>query len=530
MKDIEQRRIIAACYCRLSDDDVQDGTSVSIETQTKILGDYCREHSIKIHDFYTDDGYTGTNFNRPAFQRMMKDAGNDLINTIIVKDLSRFGREHLQVGNYLQMVFPNMGIRFIAIGDDVDSGRGSLDYDLMIPIKNIFNEYYPADCSRKTRQAFQTKAKNGEFIGSQAPYGYKKSESDKNVLEPDDQTAWVIKWIFEMAAYHGYGYNKIARVLTEKKVINPSANQAQRSGRSYPGNPYEWNLATVYKIFKNETYLGHLISGKRRVASFKNKKVIHQPREDWIIVENRFPAIISKTLWNDAHDKLKTRKRESKTNSVNIFAGLVKCADCGYTLGLSNASNRNNYFVCQTYSKKGKNYCSCHYITYDSLYKTVLADVKQTLRSIKEDKEAYISMVLSKLGDDNDNSRQLMEREISDLKKRIEDLTIKFDRLYEDRLDGFLSDKKFREMAERCETEQNDAEERHNTLLKTYSESESCVENVEKFIQAAEKYENVTALDKELLNRLIKSIRVGNKVQTENGPVQEISVDYRIHG
>jgi DNA invertase Pin-like site-specific DNA recombinase len=139
MKDIEQRRIIAACYCRLSDDDDQDGTSVSIETQTKILGDYCREHGIEIHDFYTDDGYTGTNFNRPAFQRMMKDAGNDLINTIIVKDLSRFGREHLQVGNYLQMVFPNMGIRFIAIGDDVDSGRGSLDYDLMIPIKNIFN-------------------------------------------------------------------------------------------------------------------------------------------------------------------------------------------------------------------------------------------------------------------------------------------------------------------------------------------------------------------------------------------------------
>ena len=277
MKTIEQRRIKAACYCRLSDDDAQDGTSVSIETQTKILGDYCRDHGMEIFNYYKDDGYTGTNFNRPAFKQMMKDAENGAINTIIVKDLSRFGREHLQVGTYLQVTLPNMGIRFIAIGDDVDSERGSLDYDLMVPIKNIFNEYYPADCSRKIRQAFITKASNGEFIGSQAPYGYKKSAEDKHILEPDEKTAWIIIWIFEMAAYQGYGYNKIARVLTERKVTTPAAYQAQQAGRSYNKEPTEWNLTTVYHIISNETYLGHLISGKRRIASFKNKKVIHKP-------------------------------------------------------------------------------------------------------------------------------------------------------------------------------------------------------------------------------------------------------------
>ncbi len=530
MKNIEQRRVIAACYCRLSDDDDQDGTSVSIETQTKILGDYCREHGIEIYDFYKDDGFTGTNFNRPAFQRMMKDAGNGLINTVIVKDLSRFGREHLQVGNYLQMVFPDMGIRFIAIGDDVDSGRGSLDYDLMIPIKNIFNEYYPADCSRKTRQAFYSKAANGEFIGSQAPYGYKKSKSDKHVLEPDDQTAWVIRWIFEMAAYQGYGYNKIARVLTEKKIINPSAWQAQCSGRPYSKDPYEWNLVTVYKIVDNETYLGKLISGKRRIASFKNKKVIHQQRENWIIVENCFPAIISETLWNDAHEKLKTRKRESVSGMVNIFAGLVKCADCGYSLGLTNSKDQKNYFVCQTYSKKGKNYCSCHYITYDSLYKTVLDDVKQTLNSIKKDREAYIDMVMRKASTSDDRSHQLMEKEISGLEKRIEDLRVKYDRLYDDRLNGLLSDKKFREMAEKCEADQNEAEDLLKSLRKSLSRSESRTEDIERFVQTAEQYDTVTVLDKELLNRMIKTIRVGNKVQTENGPVQEIAVYYRICG
>ena len=186
--NIEQRKTIAACYCRLSDDDAQDGTSVSIETQTKILGDCCRDHDFEIHDFNKDDGFTGTNFQRPAFQRMMEDARNGKVNTIVVKDLSRFGREHLQVGNNLQVVLPEMRIRFIAIGDDVDSAKGSLDYDLMVPIKNIFIEYYPADCSRKTRQALKTKAENGEFIAARAPYGYRKSKDDKHILEIDEQS------------------------------------------------------------------------------------------------------------------------------------------------------------------------------------------------------------------------------------------------------------------------------------------------------------------------------------------------------
>ncbi|MFA6948481.1 MAG: recombinase family protein [Eubacteriales bacterium] len=169
-----QSKIIAGCYCRLSEDDEQDGTSVSIETQTKILGDYCRDHSMKVYSFYQDDGWTGTNFERPSFRRMMTDAEKGLINTVVVKDLSRFGRNYSRVGTYLSEILPEMGIRFIAIGDDVDSADGNIDYDLMIPIKNVFNEYYPADCSRKTRQALVSKASNGEYIGAHAPYGLKK--------------------------------------------------------------------------------------------------------------------------------------------------------------------------------------------------------------------------------------------------------------------------------------------------------------------------------------------------------------------
>ena len=201
------------------------------------------------------------------------------------EDLSRFGRNYLQVGSYISDIFPGMGIRFIAIGDDVDTGNGSVDYDLMFPIKNIFNEYYPADCSRKVKQAFISKATNGEFIGSQAPYGYRKSQKDKHILEIDENTADTVKEIFRMAAYQGYGYNKIARVLTDRKIIAPAAYQAQQSGRSFSGNPYEWNLTTVYKLFENETYLGHLVSGKRRKLSFKSKRIVKQSEDKWIVQE-----------------------------------------------------------------------------------------------------------------------------------------------------------------------------------------------------------------------------------------------------
>ena len=530
MKTTEQRRPIAACYCRLSDDDDQDGTSISIETQTKILGNYCHEHGIPIYDYYKDDGYTGTNFNRPAFKRMMDDIEEGKVNTVVVKDLSRFGREHLQVGNYLQMVFPNKNVRFIAIGDDVDSERGSLDYDLMVPIKNIFNEYYPADCSRKTRQAFITKASNGEFIGSQAPYGYRKSKADKHVLELDDKTAWVIKWMFEMAAYQGYGYNKIARVLTERQIITPAAYQAQQSGRVYAKDPYEWNLGTVNHIFANETYLGHLVSGKRRIASFKNKKTVKQPEDKWIVVENQFPPLVSQTLWNDAHERLKTRKRECSCGFVNIFAGLVKCADCGYALGITNAKNQKNYFVCQTYSKKGKNYCSCHYITYESLYGAVLADIQQMLCKVKDDREAFIERVLRKIDASDHNGKKMIDQEIAELTQRIETLSLKFDRLYDDRLEGLISDKKFREMAEKVESDQRQAEERIAELRKSSEKSEDALQNVEEFIRVAEQYEDVTELDKEMLNRLISSILVGTKVHTEQGTEQEITINYRFIG
>ena len=526
----EQSKMTAGCYCRLSDDDAQDGMSISIETQMKILGDYCRENGINVYSYYRDDGFTGTNFNRPSFKRMMQDAENGLINCIVVKDLSRFGRNYLQVGNYLGDILPAMNVRFIAIGDNVDSASGNLDYDLMVPIKNIFNEHYPAECSRKTRQAFIAKAQSGEFIGSQAPYGYRKSKADKHVLEIDEATAPVVLEIFHMAAYNGYGYNKIARVLTERKVITPAAYQAQQAGREYPKDPYEWNLTTVWKMFENQTYLGHLVSGKRRKASFKSKRVIKQDEDQWIVVKDMFPALVSEDLWNEAHKRLNSRKRESKSGFVNIFAGLLKCDKCGYALCISNAKGSANYFVCNTYSKKGTAYCTSHYTLYDELYEAVLADIRQVISCALYNKEEFVKKVLSKIGDPEGTMTSRTEQEIRHLEGKIADLEKKFDRLYDDRLEGILSDRKFRELSAKCEAEQDIAAAQLAELKTKLAEQEGQERDVHRFVRLAEEYGTVTELDADMLNHLVSRIVVGERVKDGDTIMQKIKVEYKFIG
>ena len=527
---MQSKKIIAACYCRLSDDDEQDGTSVSIETQKKILGDYCRDFGIKDYTFFCDDGWTGTNFDRPDFIRMMKEVEQGNINTVIVKDLSRFGRNYVKIGYYLSNYFPEHNIRFIAVTENVDSARSNLDYDLMIPIKNVFNEFYPADCSHKVKLAFVAKAKNGEFIGSQAAYGLKKCESDKHMLEFDEETAPTVRWMFEMAAYHGYGYNKIARTLTQQKVLTPAAYQAFKAGREYKKDPYEWNMVTVLRMMDNETYLGHLISGKRRKLSYKSQKIIHQDESEWIVVKNQFPALISEQLWEDAHKALGNRKRESKSGSVNIFAGLIKCERCGYALGICNASDRDNYYVCNTYKKKGPEYCSAHYIRYDELYTAVLQDIQKIIASVHQNKDACIRRIAKKLGVDNISRVRTAHAEIETIQMRLTELDRRFDMMYEDRLSGTISETKFREITKRWDTEQVELQRKLESLQKQVSDVRDVEEGTRQFADMLDRYTQVENLDTELLNRLIDKIIISDRTR-ENGEInQKITIQYKFVG
>ena len=530
MKGKEQSRLIAALYCRLSDDDEKDGTSVSIETQEKLLTDYCKQHGICIYGVYKDDGFTGTNFNRPDFKRMMEDVKAKRVNVVIVKDLSRFGRNYLQVGFYISDIFPQMNVRFIAIGDDVDTDRGDTDYDLMLPIKNVFNEYYPADCSKKTKQAFITKAMNGEYIGSFAVYGLLKSQADKHTLEINPEVSPNVIWMFEMAANHGYGYNKIASVLREHKILTPAAYRAQLLKRPYDKDPYDWNLTSVYKILNDKTYLGYLISGRRRKASFKSKRIIRQEEEDWIMLLGIVPQLISQRLWDDAHEKLDSRKRESKSGFNNIFAGLIKCDKCGHALGIANASGRNNYYVCNTYKKKGPSVCSSHYIMYNELYEAVLMDINSMLYMVREKREDFIERVLHKVSCGCDTEDARIENEIAELEAKIVELDRKFEKLYDDRFNGILSDRKFQELSTRCEAEQDEARERRAVLVKKRNSYQATEYGTEQFIAIAESYENLTELDDEVLNRLIQSIVVGDRIKENGETEQHICINYKFIG
>ena len=530
MKGKEQSRLIAALYCRLSDDDEKDGTSVSIETQEKLLTDYCKQHGICIYGVYKDDGFTGTNFNRPDFKRMMEDVKAKRVNVVIVKDLSRFGRNYLQVGFYISDIFPQMNVRFIAIGDDVDTDRGDTDYDLMLPIKNVFNEYYPADCSKKTKQAFITKAMNGEYIGSFAVYGLLKSQADKHTLEINPEVSPNVIWMFEMAANHGYGYNKIASVLREHKILTPAAYRAQLLKRPYDKDPYDWNLTSVYKILNDKTYLGYLISGRRRKASFKSKRIIRQEEEDWIMLPGIVPQLISQRLWDDAHEKLDSRKRESKSGFNNIFAGLIKCDKCGHALGIANASGRNNYYVCNTYKKKGPSVCSSHYIMYNELYEAVLMDINSMLYMVREKREDFIERVLHKVSCGCDTEDARIKNEIAELEAKIVELDRKFEKLYDDRFNGILSDRKFQELSTRCEAEQDEARERRAVLVKKRNSYQATEYGTEQFIAIAESYENLTELDDEVLNRLIQSIVVGDRIKENGETEQHICINYKFIG
>jgi DNA invertase Pin-like site-specific DNA recombinase len=526
----EQTKYIVGCYCRLSQEDDSDSSSVSIETQRKILEDYCRSNGYRINDFYCDDGFTGTNFERPSFKRLMSDIHNGAVNMVLVKDLSRLGRNYLETGKLIEDVFPELGVRFVALGDDVDTNRENLDLDLMLPMKNIFNQYYPADCSRKTRQALKTKAARGEFIGSQAPYGYKKSKADKHVLEIDENTAPTVRWIFESAAYQGYGFNKIARVLSEKQVLTPTAYNAKCKEREFPRNPYDWNLVTIKRMLENTTYLGTLVSGKRRKLSFKSKRITRMPEEKWIVIENNFPALIDERLWDDAHNKLSTRKRESKTGAVNIFAGLLRCDRCGYSLTASNERNVPPYFTCNTYRKKGKEICSAHYLHYEDIYRVVLADIREKISTIRKNEAEFERDIRKKLGVIAGSKSAALQEEREKLKTHAKELDRRFDILYEDRLSGLITDTKFKELSAKIEKELEKTNNKLSELGAEIDNQSHTETNVTSFTQLIKEISEIDSLDREILNRLIDKIVVSDRQRTTLGFTQSVTIFYRFLG
>lgn len=531
----KQQHYKAALYCRLSVDDGSFGGSVSIETQKILLEQYCKDHKITDYKFYCDDGCSGTNFDRPSFKKMLSDIDEGKINLVIVKDLSRFGRNYVEAGMYVQR-FTDSNIRFIAADDNYDSLVNS--DDLLFPIKNVVNEMYARDVSKKTKAAKKAKARDGQFIGSKAPFGYKIDPNDRHHLIVDEPAAQVVKRIFRLAS-EGVGYNKMAKIFREEKVLTPIAyfnlNNPDYFKSDYWRKEFDWHVTSIRAILNNEVYLGKLVYGKQRNKSMKSKEKVRNPKEDWIVVENCHEPIITQELWDTVHKILNAKHRPAKAGEVQMFAGLLYCSDCGHCLTYSQKQRKDGSYhgaySCWMYKTHGKEYCASHYITFDTIYELVLIDIQRNLFQYRKNTDKFKSILSRKYQSDSQKQAEQITLEYEQKQKRCEELDKIISRLYEDNVLGRIGDERYESMSQSYELEQVEIKKALPILKSKIDELKRQSDCADNFINVIKKYTIIDKLDAAILNELIDKIVVHHKEQAEDGRTfQQIEIYYRFVG
>lgn len=531
----KQQHYKAALYCRLSVDDGNFGGSVSIETQKILLEQYCKDHKITDYKFYCDDGCSGTNFDRPSFKKMLSDIDEGKINLVIVKDLSRFGRNYVEAGMYVQR-FTDSNIRFIAADDNYDSLVNS--DDLLFPIKNVVNEMYARDVSKKTKAAKKAKARDGQFIGSKAPFGYKIDPNDRHHLIVDEPAAQVVKRIFRLAS-EGVGYNKMAKIFREEKVLTPIAyfnlNNPDYFKSDYWRKEFDWHVTSIRAILNNEVYLGKLVYGKQRNKSMKSKEKVRNPKEDWIVVENCHEPIITQELWDTVHKILNAKHRSAKAGEVQMFAGLLYCSDCGHCLTYSQKQRKDGSYhgaySCWMYKTHGKEYCASHYITFDTIYELVLIDIQRNLFQYRKNTDKFKSILSRKYQSDSQKQAEQITLEYEQKQKRCEELDKIISRLYEDNVLGRIGDERYESMSQSYELEQVEIKKALPILKSKIDELKRQSDCADNFINVIKKYTIIDKLDAAILNELIDKIVVHHKEQAEDGRTfQQIEIYYRFVG
>ena len=535
---MKQQVYNTALYLRLSRDDENYGDSVSIETQRTILNQFVKENGFHVVDEYVDDGWSGTNFDRPEFNRMIEDVESGKINCIITKDLSRFGREHVMMGYYLEFYFVEKDVRYIAVSDGEDTEKGLSDF---VPFKNLFNEWFAKDTSRKIKACMSAKFKNGERTFAYAPIGYKRHPDIKNKLAVDEETKWIIEKIFEYALL-GNGAGKITKMLVEEKVPTPGYLNYKKDGsfaNIYAGaseeKAYAWTIAQVKSILKDETYIGNTIHYRESNVSFKNKHRVRKDKSEWMRVENTHEPIISKEDFETVQQMIASRKRVQKeVKETQIFAGLVKCADYGWSLGISTHASKSNpykYFKCSRYSQYGKNYCTNHFIKYDLLYAYVLERLRYWTQQAQLDEEKLLKKLLAACDKESGNIRKKQEDDLKKAMKRKKELDGLFARLYEDYVSEKITEYNFNMLSERYQTEQAELEEKIKSLGDELKEARENESNAEKWFELIKKYSDISELTAPLLNALIEKIAVYQAVKKDDGTIeQEVEIYYRFIG
>ncbi len=502
-----------ALYCRLSQDDGIEGDSNSIQNQKSILRKFAEDHHFPSPCFYVDDGFSGGNFQRPAFQQMISDMENGEIGIIVTKDLSRLGRNQLHTGLYIEERFPMFGVRYIAINDNVDTDSSESN-DLM-PFKNLFNEWFIRDTSRKIRAVLKAKAERGERLGSRAPYGYRKAPDTKKLIV-DEEAAAIVRRIFAMCA-SGSGPSQIARILKKEQILTPTMYAYTRYGITHTcldtAHPYNWSDSAIANLLENEIYLGNTVNMKHSSRSYKDKRRVEHPREECMVFENTHPALITREVWDIVQRVRKNKRRLTKMEEQNKYSGLVFCADCGSNMVLHRAHTMSasyNHFTCRTYKKDGEA-CTGHYIRECVLDEIVLEDLRRVTSAAREHPEKFAAYIGSKQSAELQREIRRQEKELAAMRKRKAELDVIFKKLYEDNVLGSITTEQFQMLSGSYTEEQNritagipQKENEIQRLRETVSGTDS-------FLDRAKRYTDITELTPELLRLFIEKIVVHEK-------------------
>ena len=521
---------ITALYCRLSHDDERAGDSLSIENQKRILEAYAKDHGLIPYTFYIDDGWSGANFERPGFTEMMDAVENGAVKTVVTKDLSRLGRNYLQVGLFTEITFPKKGVRFIAINDGVDSAQGDND---MSALKNLFNEWLLRDTSRKIKAVFKSKGMSGVPITSQPVYGYLKGPDGHFIVDPE--AAPVVKQIFSLCLA-GNGPTKIARMLTEQNIPTPGTMEYRRTGsdrRYYPDYECKWSANTVAHILERREYLGHTVNFKTAKVSYKVKTSVPNPEEKVMVFEHTHEAIIDEATWERVQELRKQRKRPNRYDEVGLFSGLLFCADCGsvmYQQRYQTDKRRQDCYICGSYKKRTAD-CTAHFIRTDLLTAGVLSNLRKVTSYAAKHEARFMKLLIEQNEDGGKRRNAAKKKELEATEKRIAELSAIFKRLYEDSVTGRISDERFTELSADYEAEQRELKERAAAIQAELSKAQEATVNAEKFMNVVRRHTSFEELTPTLLREFVEKIVVHECSYDENKTRrQDIEIYYSFVG
>lgn len=526
-------------YCRLSNDDERDGESVSIENQKLLLQRYVRKRGWNEIDTYIDDGFSGTNFQRPGVQRLIADAKAGRINVILVKDLSRFGRNYIEFGQYTDYLFPSIGCRFIALNNGIDTMNKDSSTDAMCFL-NLFNEFYSRDTSKKVRAVRKACAENGKFMGPHPSFGYKRDPGNKHHLIIDEDTAPVVRRIFTMRT-SGMTYRAIAAALNEDGVQPPGAYYYQQEGRSDPRRVnHLWSNTTVKQIIHNEVYIGNLVQGRFGTLSYKSRKHVARSEDEWIRVEGTHEPLISCEIWDTvvSIDEKKARKSPAVKTSGSIFSGLLFCADCGWKMRYH--SDHRKYkdghdmwiksFLYGNYARSGRTACTIHSINKTALMEIVLQDIREKARYAEHDQDLLISQIVQLKEKEKHSRIASYEQELKVTAARVRELERLMQNLYEDKCSGVIPQPVFQTLMNKYETERAHKAASLPELEKKVRTQLEARHDASHWAALIQRYTEITELDETILFALVDRIEIGETKRVNSMRVCDVKVFYRYVG